>query len=242
MQAQPNQVAQLSSLMSSGPSPWINFTNPNKDGYTEQFIGTVHNVQEAQDEEHPFYPDGNPRFSYRLVLIDQTGALKLTTVKKRSRAKIVENPNSLLAQLVLAAGDAKLAGLPGKTIMITTQAGVYSATAQRPWAVTVLQDGPFQPAQPIPQEYMVPQVFSNNAIHGGAMQQQPAPMQIPQPMPVQQVQPMMQPQMQQPMMAQAQPMPQPNISQQGNAVVYESPAYQQTQQQAAGPYDADIPF
>ena len=117
--------------------------------------------------------------------------------------------------------------LIGKTIQISTQPGSYGQGNPRPWAVQLVDAGPFQANREVPEEYTVPQLLCEEFVSGGQMMQQQyqQPMYQQQPM-MQQPMPMVQPQpMQQPMQQQQQPM----IQQQLMSQPMQQPMVQQPQ-------------
>jgi hypothetical protein len=195
-----------------------NYSKPDKPGYSPQLIGTVLAIQEVQKMGYTmngqpgapeFWPDGNPKMNIRLALATESGEIKTFTFQPAGKAARAGEKKSVHMDLFALTGNTDMMNLIGKTICIQTQEGYYGQGHPRPWFVSLVEAGPYQPSMPLPSEFKVPQVLANAAASGGqvnAPQQQPA--YRPQPAP--------QPQYQQPAY-QPQPAPQPQ---------YQQPAYQ----------------
>ena len=210
-----------------------NYSNPNKEGYSEDLVGTVVAMQEVQAREFSmtgqpgrpaFWPDGNPKMNIRIAFAMQDGSLKTITFQRAGRKQVSGEKPSLHMQLFKLTNN-NMEELMGKTIFLRTWP-THPETGQR-WgqgnprlfaAQEVENDTPYQLSFPLPEEFKVPQLYANDAVSGG--QPQPAmPQQIQTPtvqyqQPVyQQPQPVMQqPVYQQPvqqMPVQAGPQPQP---------------------------------
>lgn len=198
-----------------------NYSNPRKEGYSTQLIGTVLAIQEVQKRsftmngqpgQPEFWPDGNPKMNIRLALATESGELKTFTFQPAGRDARMGKKKSIHMDLFHLTGDTDMMNLIGKTICISTQDGHYGQGNPRPWFVQLVDVGPFE--VPLPPEFKVPQVLANSAVSGGQMN-------APQPQ-------YQQPQYQQPMQQQAY---QPQYQQpQGMAPVYQ-PVQQQPMQQ-----------
>lgn len=220
------------SLNPGGASNW-NYSKPDKPGYSTQLVGTVLAIQEVQKmgftmNGQPgapeFWPDGNPKMNIRLALATEHGEIKTFTFQPAGKMARMGQKKSVHMDLFHLTGDTDMMNLIGKTIMIQTQEGYYGQGNPRPWFVSIVEAGPFQPSMPLPNEFKAPQVLANSAVSGGQVnapqqnmqqpayhysQQQPAQFhtsQQPQPMyqqQPQQYQPTMDPQIAQAMASQA---------------------------------------
>jgi len=204
----------------TGNHNW-NYSNPQREGYSTQLVGTVLAIQEVQKMQYnpygsgpgkpDFWPDGNPKMNIRMALATPEGELKTFTFPPASKAARMGQKRSVHMDLFHLTGDTDMLNLVGKTICITTQEGRYGQGNPRPWTVQLVEGGPFKLSSPLPNEFKVPQVLANSATSGGQVvqQQQPQPQYHPQPQAYQpqQYQPAPQPQ---PMY---QPMPQPQYQQ-----------------------------
>ena len=187
-----------------------NYSNPNKDYYTEQLIGTVQAVQlvqatDFQTRQPKYWSDGNPRFNVRIALADPNGDLVTFTFQKAGKAAREGKKQSVHMDLWHLTGDKDLADLIGKTIVITTQAGSYGANNPRPFQVAFAPEGtgPFELKQPLPEEFKKDEIVFDRPQAGapqinGQFYAVPTaqPMQMPQPQPQYQ-QPVQQPMYQQ---------------------------------------------
>lgn len=228
-----------------------NYSKPDKPGYSTQLIGTVLAIQEVQKMSYTmngqpgapeFWPDGNPKMNIRLALATETGEIKTFTFQPASRAARMGQKKSVHMDLFHLTGDTDMMNLIGKTICIQTQEGFYGQGHPRPWFVSIVEAGPFQPSNGLPSEFKAPQVLANSAVSGGQMN---AP-QPPQPQQYQQYQP-------QPQQYQPAPQPQPgypngmdpriaNAMQQLGVTSYENIPPQQTDQIGSGEMYDDLPF
>lgn len=239
-----------------------NYSNPSKDGYSTMLVGTVKNIQEVQGREYnpggtqpgrpQFWPDGKPKMNIRLILVDDNNELKTFTFTPAGRAAREGKKPSIHMDLWRISGG-NMNNLIGKTIFIKTQEGRYGQGNPRPWEVGFADEGygPFDTSEPMPEEFMVPRVLCDEAVHGGQVQQ-PAPRPQQAPMYQQPQQPMYSPQPQ-PSVYQQPPMPaypqqpampqmNPQIAQQMVSQAFGAPV-QMTQQPGYDmPYDPDMPF
>ena len=241
-----------------------NYSNPSKDGYSTMLVGTVKNIQETQGREYnpssnqpgqpQFWPDGKPKMNIRLILVDDNNELKTFTFTPAGRAAREGRKPSIHMDLWRLSGG-EMKNLIGKTIFIKTQEGRYGQGNPRPWEVGFADEGygPFDTADPMPEEFMVPRVLCDEAVHGGQVQQpvqrqQPAPTMYQQPQPSVYQQPPAYPQPPaQPPMPAPQQMYQPPVTYQPTQM--NPQIAQQMVSQAFGapvqvdyPYDPDMPF
>lgn len=223
-----------------GGTSW-NMSDPNKEGYSLELWGTVVSLQEVQARDYnpnsnqpgrpSFWPDGNPKMNIRVGFATPDGSLKTVTFAKAGKKQVSGEKPSLHMQLFNLTNH-NMMELMGKTLHLWTwpanpQTGqVWGRGNPRLFGVEEVTDGTkYELAGQLPPEYLVPELFANDGVQGGApnpqMIQQPQvpPMQggyyappVPQPMqqpyPYTQQQPAQyQPQPMQPPM-QPQPMPQ----------------------------------
>lgn len=243
-----------------------NYSNPNKDGYSTMLVGTVKNIQEVQGREYnpggtqpgqpQFWPDGKPKMNIRLILVDDNSEIKTFTFTPAGRmAREGKKPSIHMDLWRLSGGN--MNNLIGKTIFIKTQEGRYGQGNPRPWEVGFADEGygPFETTEPMVEEFTVPVLLCDDAVHGGQVQQppqrqQPAPAMYQQPAVGQwPQQPPAYPQspMQAPMQTQQMPPYQPPVTYQPTTM--NPQIAQQMVSQAFGtpvqvdyPYDPDMPF
>ena len=215
-----------------------NYAKPDKPGYSTQLVGTVLAIQEVQKRNYSpngqpgspaFWPDGNPMMNIRMALATQDGEIKAFTFQPAGKQARMGQKKSVHMDLFHLTGDTDMMNLIGKTICISTQEGHYGQGNPRPWAVQLVDAGPFQPAMQLPDEFKVPQLLANSAASGG---------QVNAPQPQYQQQPMQQ-QYQQPAYQQQQYQPQP-AQQQHFAQAYQPQQYQPMQQQYPQGMDPQI--
>lgn len=206
-----------------------NYSRPNDPYYSEVLVGTVKAIQYVQamdfyTKEPKFWKEGDPVYNVRIALADPNGDLVTFTFAKASKAAKEGRKPSIHVDLYNLIGRQDLINLIGRTIRFTTVAGTYGAGNPRPFSVELLQEGPYELREPLPQEFTIPKISHERR--------------TPQPMQMQGYgQPMMQPQYGQPMMqpqgmqmyAQSQPgmqyaQPQPNMNM---APVYTQPSQPQ---------------
>lgn len=214
------------SLNPGGTNYSWNYSNPNKEGYSTQLVGTVLAIQEIQKRGYTmngqpgapeFWPDGNPKMNIRIALATPEGELKAFTFQPAGRQARMGQKKSVHMDLFHLTGDTDMNNLIGKTICITTQEGRYGQGNPRPWNVQLVEMGPFE--APLPSEFKVPQLLANSAASGGQVnapqhqqqyQPQPQPQQYQQPQGFAPAYQQVQPQQYQPQQyQQPQPMPQP---------------------------------
>lgn len=157
-----------------------NYSNNQKEGYSETLVGTVLAIQEVQAREYTrngqpgrpkFWPEGNPVMNIRIALATPEGQLKTFTFQPAGK-KQRESGTGVHMQLFALTGSTDMMNLIGKTIQIQTQPGQYGAGNPRPFTVTEVQGGPYQLSTPLPAEFTVPQVLCNDAASGGQMMPQ----------------------------------------------------------------------
>lgn len=195
------------SLNPGGVSYRWNYSNPNKDGYSETITGTVLGMQEIQACTYnpsggmgtpEFWPNGDPKMNIRIMLADQGGALKTFTFQPAGKEARAGLKPSVHMELFHLTGDTDLTNLIGKTIKLTTwpqnpQTGqAWQRGNPRMFVAELVEEGPYQlvsPAQ-LPPDMTIPKVYANSAVSGGqVMPQGVAPQNIQQPAyPAQQVQ------------------------------------------------------
>lgn len=201
-----------------------NYSNNQKEGYSEELIGTVAALQEVQASTFnpngpgmpAFWDDGKPKMNIRIWLIDATGEYKFLTFSPASRAAREGKKRSLHIDLFALTGNTDMRNLIGKTIKIATQPGTYGSGNPRPWSCELMEAGPFTATEELPAEARAEKVLANASAHGGqtVAPQMPQPqypqgygmapqMQMPQQQMYQQPQP--QPMYQQPMSQQQYP-------------------------------------
>ena len=120
----------------------------------------------------------------RLALATEQGELKTFTFQPAGKQARMGQKKSVHMDLFHLTGDTDMMNLVGKTICISTQEGRYGQGNPRPWFVQLVDAGPFQPSQPLPPEFKLPQVLANSAVSGGQVQA-PQAQQPTYPQPVQ---------------------------------------------------------
>ena len=190
----------IPSSQQSEPHNW-NYSNPNKPGYSTELVGTVYNIQEVQARtfssngpgQPRFWPDGNPVFNIRMILIGPNGGYRTWTFQPASRQAREGKRKSVHLDLFALTGNTDMMNLVGKTLRITTQEPPqgfsYSVNSPRPWHVELVPDVTYQLNEEMDPVFDMPKVLCDNAVHGGQTQPQPVQQpiqQMPQQMPVQQ--------------------------------------------------------
>ena len=186
-----------------------NCTKPDKDDYSLEITGTVIFYQEVQARHYnpgggigqpKFWPNGDPQFNLRVGLATQTGELKTITMAEAGKGWVEKKKPSLHIQLWELAGR-NMEALIGKTVHIWTwpthpkTGQVWGQGNPRLFGVEEIAGVKYELAQPLPDEFKVPQVLCNDAASGG-QPVPPAPQQMQQPQVPQYQQPI--PQYQQP--------------------------------------------
>lgn len=225
---------------------YANFTNPAKEGYSTQKIGTVLAIQNVQSRAYnpngPGAPmwakrkdgsvvigrDGKPMpvLDLRLVLVDANGQLfqwKTPSLTNSSRKYIAEiqagakKKGHIHWDLQMIAPDHNIDNLIGQTILIATEEGNWGLRNPRPWHVALVDDGPFKYDGEVPEIFKVETLLCDDGVSGG------------QPVVQQQAQPQ-QPVYNQPMQQQYAQQYQPQMQQPVQQPVYNQPGFQQAQQ------------
>lgn len=235
-----------------------NYSRPNDPGYSTTLTGTVCMIQEVQAAvfgTNPPQPafwenrDGTrtPKMNIRIALVGPNGGIRTFTFQPASKAAKEGKKKSIHLDLfALSGGD--MMNLIGKTIKLSTQEGLWGSGNPRPWAVELVDEGPYMYEGDLPAELHPAQVLMNAAVSGGQFNT-PAPQMQPQvPQQPQYAQPTVQYQ-QQPMQQQYVPSAaqinqmQPMVHQQNQQM--SQPMQMYAQQQAAGNVymdDPSIPF
>ena len=174
-----------------------NYSKPDREGYSPMLVGTVYNLQEVQKMTYttngqPGQPEfwdapynKQPKMNIRLILIDPQGQIKTFTFQPAGKMQRAGKKPSVHMDLWNLAGGQghSITELKGKTIGISTEEGHYGQGHPRPWKVGLVEDGPYEPAIPVPAEFDAPTVLANTAVSGGQFvsnQQPPMPQQMPQ--------------------------------------------------------------
>lgn len=166
-----------------------NYSRPNDPGYAETFVGTVIAMQEVQARtfrrdgkpgEAKFWNDGNPVFNMRILFALPDGQLRSWTFAKAGKNQVEAYLNQgrpcIQMQLFDLTGRTNMTSLIGKTLFVGTVPGAYAAGNPRPFNVALAEEGPYQAAVEIPEEYKQDRVLCNDAVSGGQLNyQQPAP-------------------------------------------------------------------
>lgn len=171
-----------------------NYSNPNKEGYSNTLVGTIVAIQEVQKRAFSmngqpgapeFWPEGNPKMNIRIALVTPEGQYKTFTFQPAGK-KQKESGTGVHMALFALTGNTDMMNLIGKTVQIQTQdpqpGTKYGAGNPRPFYVSEVQGGPYQTSLPMPAEFQIPELLCNDAASGGQMQQ-------PQPMSPQNIQP-----------------------------------------------------
>lgn len=195
-----------------------NYSNPNKDGYSETLIGTVLAIQEVQGRKWtpngPSIPetwdDGKPKFKLRMSLATPDRQLKTITFSPAGKAQQQGHKKSLHMDLFALTGNTDMSHLIGKTIQLSTHpfAPEFLNIKNQGWGqgnprefdVQIVDGGPYELDYPLPERYTTQRQLQDDFVSGGQIQQsyqqqyqQPQPMnpayiQNPQPMQYQQPQ------------------------------------------------------
>ena len=122
-----------------------NYSDPEKDGYTEYIQGTVVQIDNPQSVNFgtgkpEFWQDGNPKRNLRMTLLQVDGTEVNWTFAPHSK--------SLARQAIVAGMDAadphnngNMKMLLGKMVTVWTQAGNYNAQHPRPWNFRIDGEG-----------------------------------------------------------------------------------------------------
>lgn len=172
-----------------GESKSWNYSRPDKDGYSTSIVGTVVGIQEVQATNFgmdgrpstpQFWDSGEPKMNIRLILAGKAGGFKTLTFQPASRAAKEGKRKSIHLDLFALAGGKDMMNLIGKTIKISTEEPPnnfsYGRGNPRPWSVELVTDqGPFELKEELDPIYLLPQVYAEKAVSGGAVRQVAAP-------------------------------------------------------------------
>lgn len=204
------------SLNPTGGSNNWNFSNAQKDGYSEQLIGTCVAIQEVQARDYnpgqngpgapKFWPDGNPVMNIRMAFALSDGSMKSFTFGKAGKKQRSGEKPSVHMQMYALTGNTDMGKLVGKTMQITTWPA--NPTTGQTWGqgnprlfdIQEIQAGPFMLSAPLPAEFNVPELLANTAASGGqpaapapaAVSTPAVPVNVPTAQPVMQQQPVVQ--------------------------------------------------
>ena len=247
-----------------GMSYHWNYSRPDKEGFSNELVGTVLNIQEIQAREYSmngpgapkFWPDGNPVMNIRMVFAIADGSIKTWTFQPAGRLAKQGKKKSVHIDLYALTGNTNMMNLVGQTVKIQTQQPPegfsYGVNSPRPWHVELVPDVVYAPTVEVPAELMVEKVLCNDAASGGQLNNQQRQQAQPQPAP--------QPPMQNGYYAPPAPMPnaqpvypqqqyapqmQPQVQQGFQNLGVNPQQVQQVQPQTAGDVllaDEDIPF
>lgn len=170
--------------MNSTKSLAWNYSDPNREGYAENFYGTVLAIQEVQAYEFnrdpkaqrrpKFWNDGNPVMNLRLLFALPDGQLRSWTIQKAGKKAVDayerEGKQCLHMKLFDLSGRTGINKLIGQTLFVSTQPGSYGSSNPRPFDIQLVENpAPYQPAEEIPEEYKLDRVLANEAVSGGQM-------------------------------------------------------------------------
>lgn len=157
-----------------------NYSNPNKEGYSTELIGTVLAIQEVQAREYTrngqpgapaFWPEGRPKMNIRIVMAcpmnNGTIDLKTFTFQKAGKEAREGHKKSIHMDLFDLTGKTGMSNLIGKTIILRTQEGNWGNGNPRPFDCELSEAGPYNLPFDLPPEFKMEQVLCNEAAHGG---------------------------------------------------------------------------
>lgn len=154
-----------------------NYSRPNDPGYSTELTGTVVALQEVQAMNFgaggkpttpKFWDNGNPMMMIRIVLCGEKGGLRSLTFQPAGKAAREGKKKSLHMDLFKLTGETDMKNLIGKTIKLTTKDGNYGIGNPRPWTAELVEGvGPYTPAEPLPEQFLVPVLLANTAVSGG---------------------------------------------------------------------------
>lgn len=230
-----------------------NYSKQDRDGFSLELYGTIVSLQEVQARVYTmngqpgrpdFWPDGNPKWNIRVGFATPDGSLKSLTFQKAGKKQISGEKPSVHMQLFnLTNGN--MMDLIGKTVhMWTWPANPNTGQAwgqgnPRLFGVEEVPDVKYELAQPLPEEFTVPELLANDGASGG-QPTPPQPQQVVVPQQVQYQQPAntYQPQYQQAYMTAPQPVQQPQVMMQ-QPVIQQQPVPQQQATTAQMPQGMD---
>lgn len=170
------------SLNPAGASYGWNFTNRDKEQYSEQIVGTIVSMQEIQAREYKpgggvgkpkFWDDGNPVMNIRIGLATPMGDFKSFTFAKAGKKQVAGEKPSVHVQLWDLVNRGNFENLMGKTVQITTWPA--NPTTGQTWGqgnprLFDVQEVPgvvYALNGAVPSEYTVPELLADDAASGG---------------------------------------------------------------------------
>lgn len=175
--------------MNASKSIAWNYSDPNREGYCDNFYGTVLAIQEVQAYEFnrnpnaqrraKFWNDGNPVMNLRLLFALPDGNLRSWTIQKAGKRAIelyeTQGKQCLHMKLFDLTGRTGISNLIGRTLFCSTTPGSYGAGNPRPFDIQLVEgDTVYQPTVEIPAEYKQERVLADTAVSGGQMVNQSA--------------------------------------------------------------------
>ncbi len=177
-----------------GGTSW-NFSKPDKEGYSLELWGTVVSLQEVQAREYnpygnqpgrpAFWPDGNPKMNIRMGLATPDGSLSSITFGKAGKKQQSGEKPSLHMQLFNLTNH-NMMELIGKTLHLWTWPAnpntgqTWGQGNPRLFGVEEVTDVKYELTGQLPPEYLVPELYANDAVQGG-QPVAPSPQQMQQP-------------------------------------------------------------
>jgi len=172
-----------------------NYSKQDKEGFSLELWGTIVSLQEVQAREYTMgsnqpgrprtWPDGNPVMNIRVGLAMPDGSLKSITFGKAGKKQVSGEKPSLHMQLYRLT-NGNMMELVGKTIHIWTwpahpETGVaWGQGNPRLFGVEEVEGTKYELAGPLPPDFQVPELYANDAVHGG-QPVPPSPQQMQQP-------------------------------------------------------------
>lgn len=241
-----------------------NFSNPSNPEYRDTITGTVqaiHFVQhyDAFKKQYERWSDGRIKWDIEMAIAEPDGQLINFSFQPASKAAREGKKPSIHVELFKLTGNTDMMNLIGKTISITSPAGTYGVGNPRPFIPQIVEAGPYQLSEPLPERYKNAKMIYD----GGTEDQPPMPTYPTPPVSMQPVAPQVTPQgyyappVAQPMPQYQQPVQQmPQQFQQQVPVAPVAPvnaapvgmdpalaaAMQAMGAQNVTPYDGEIPF
>lgn len=126
-----------------GNSRFWNFSDDEKDNYTEQIEGTIVEIVYTQkinpETRKPMFWDaGDPKMQYQLVFLQQDGEEIVWPIDRRS-VGVTECCRALDPRD--ERDNVSIGEMLGKYVRVSTKPGNYGRKKPRPWAVEILGDG-----------------------------------------------------------------------------------------------------
>lgn len=170
------------------PAKNWNFSNKDKEGYSEQLIGTVVSIQEVQAREFDIatkmpgkakvWQDGNPVWNIRMGFAMPDGSLKTFTFAEAGKAQREGKKPSVHVTMCKLAQPNSVMSLIGQTLQITTWPA--NPTTGQAWGlgnprlfdVQVVPGIKYELSDPLPAEYTVEKLLADDGASGGQPVQQ----------------------------------------------------------------------